>query len=92
MSFGTNYRNANLETLQNQHVKILELLAKNTKALKEHRESERICDICMDEKKSHIIYPCGHPYCLTCIKQVSKCPFCKKTKQGITPILQVLKQ
>lgn len=86
-NFGTNYRNANLETLQKQHVKILELLAKNSKALDEHRENERICDICMDEKKSHIIYPCGHPYCLTCINKVSNCPFCKKQKQGITRIL-----
>jgi len=41
------------------------------------------CAICMCEKKSVIVNPCGHYYmCDGCSKSVSKCPICRGDISG----------
>jgi Zinc finger, C3HC4 type (RING finger) len=39
--------------------------------------SDLTCSICMENEKDHTIIPCGHCYCLSCIKQFKNCPECR---------------
>lgn len=48
------------------------------------------CPICMDEYVTHILYPCAHPFCASCVKQLSQhsrggrgmvCPTCNQTPE-----------
>lgn len=37
------------------------------------------CVICLEEKKSHILIPCGHySYCEGCAKSLKNCALCRK--------------
>ena len=42
------------------------------------------CKICLTNSKSfekdqypHILVPCGHSFCHTCIDKLTKCPYCR---------------
>ena len=37
------------------------------------------CGVCLTNDIDHVITPCGHPICETCMKQLprNKCPFCR---------------
>ena len=51
----------------------------------EEREADNFeCVVCMDEKKTHIILPCGH-YCVCakCAASLTQCPVCRKGIQQI---------
>ena len=36
------------------------------------------CKICLDNKASIVLVPCGHLTCGTCAKMIEKCPICNK--------------
>ena len=44
---------------------------------KEEYSDDKICPICMDNKKSHAL-SCGHIFCEGCARQLKKCAFCSK--------------
>ena len=52
----------------------------------EKKESDLICDVCMERNKDHALVPCGHLYCLTCIKKVDKCPECRDVYKSVLKI------
>ena len=51
--------------------------------------SNDLCVICMDEKATHAIVPCGHQcLCLDCAGLVDKCPMCRVAKQSVIKIFR----
>jgi hypothetical protein len=70
-----NETNAKLEERLRQEVQSgiegREQMNKMTAAIK--------CQICVTEEVSHVMAPCGHTICLTCLQQLprNKCPFCR---------------
>lgn len=35
------------------------------------------CTICMERKVDCVLIPCGHLYCLECVKGLRECPHCR---------------
>ena len=52
----------------------------------EEKESKALCDVCMERNKSHALVPCGHCYCIGCIKKIDKCPECRGSFQSTLKI------
>merc|ERR1711964_133306 len=55
----------------------------NAKSGDDSEDSENLCVICEDGKKTHMCYPCGHRcFCKSCVKECRKdlkeCPLCRK--------------
>lgn len=64
-------------------------VASTSKTLHRAESSDKLCIICLDAEKTHVIVPCGH-YCLctACSKKITKdkCPICKG---NITDIIRI---
>ena len=51
--------------------------------------SSNLCVICLDEKATHAIVPCGHQcLCPDCAGFVDKCPMCRVAKQSVIRIFR----
>lgn len=46
-------------------------------------EEDDTCVVCLDQKRTHIVIPCGHvAYCGTCVEVIKKCGLCQAEVQG----------
>ena len=51
--------------------------------------SSNLCVICLDEKATHAIVPCGHQcLCPDCAGFVDKCPMCRGAKENVIKIFR----
>jgi hypothetical protein len=46
-------------------------------AIRETRERDGRCAVCMQREKDSVCVPCGHRFCGTCIKQFPRCAECR---------------
>ena len=46
---------------------------------------KQLCTICISDPISHVLAPCGHTFCATCVQQISTrgiCPYCRARIQS----------
>lgn len=52
---------------------------KNSATSSSEGNDSMLCVICIERKKTHLLYPCGHySYCGTCVEFISECAMCRK--------------
>jgi len=44
------------------------------------------CNICMENKKNAVLKPCGHTFCYGCVKELKRCPNCRKDVKTVDPL------
>jgi len=55
-------------------------LSRVQNAINEKYKNEKLCIVCMAERKCIVYQPCGHfSTCFACSKQLEKCPICMQT-------------
>ena len=75
-----------IDQINNEHNKLLKDIIDQTNNEQEARNDKETCQICMVNKRSHVVFPCGH-YCLceVCAEEINKttststrkCPICR---------------
>jgi hypothetical protein len=70
------------QLLMNEQNKLLKDIVDQTNNEQEARNDKETCKVCMTNKRSHVVLPCGH-YCLceVCAEEINKttrkCPICR---------------
>ena len=55
--------------------------------LLEITDEEDLCYVCYESKADSMLLPCGHlGLCLTCVKQLSRCPLCRAKILGVASL------
>jgi hypothetical protein len=60
----------------NKHLKTNE---ENIVNIESNNDDKLICNICMVNLKNCSLDPCGHCYCMECVKKINKCSICRMT-------------
>ena len=75
-------RNENeLQLERTQHAETREHLSDAMNAFK--------CQVCLENDYDHVLVPCGHPICGTCLGHLAKprkCPFCRASSRDIVKV------
>ena len=83
------------QLLMNEQGNLLKDIVDQSKKEKEARNNKETCVVCMDEKRTHIIMPCGH-YCLCeeCAEKINKgtgtkkCPICRGSINSFSQVFK----